>query len=112
MPAITGALSQEHPAITLTTTGKLIPTLTDPAGKVVKSGAFGPDDNCRRLTRGSSLDSRSTRQRSPVRNRHCKDETVATISPTQQILIHRIYPSVPLGVRWPPIANSEDRTLP
>ena len=40
-----------------------------------------------------------------------KDETVATISPTQQVLIHWIYPSVPLGVRWPPTANSADRTL-
>jgi WD40 repeat protein len=46
VPAITGspaAVSQEHPASTLTTTGKLIPTLTDPAGKVVNSVAFGPD---------------------------------------------------------------------
>jgi WD40 repeat protein len=46
VPAITGSpgrRSQEHPASTLTTTGKLIPTLTDPAGKVVNSVAFGPD---------------------------------------------------------------------
>jgi WD40 repeat protein len=43
-PAAPAAVSQEHPASTLTTTGKLIPTLTDPAGKVVKSVAFGPDD--------------------------------------------------------------------
>ena len=31
-------------ASTLTTTGKLIATFTDPAGKVVNSVAFGPDD--------------------------------------------------------------------
>jgi WD40 repeat protein len=43
-PAAPAAVSQEHPASTLTTTGKLIPTLTDPAGKVVNSVAFGPDD--------------------------------------------------------------------
>jgi hypothetical protein len=42
-PAAPAAVSQEHPASTLTTTGKLIPTLTDPAGKVVNSVAFGPD---------------------------------------------------------------------
>jgi hypothetical protein len=100
-PAAPAAVSQEHPASTLTTTGKLIPTLTDLTGKVVKSVALGPHDSCRRLTRGSSLDSRSTRQRSPVRDRHWKDEIVATISPTQQIPIHWTYPSVPLGVRGP-----------
>jgi WD40 repeat protein len=47
VPAVTGSpgrRSQEHPASTLTTTGKLIPTLTDPAGKPVNSVAFGPDD--------------------------------------------------------------------
>ena len=44
-PAAPAAVSQEHPASTLTTTGKLIPTLTDPAGKVVNSVAFGPDGN-------------------------------------------------------------------
>jgi hypothetical protein len=43
-PAAPAAVSQEHPASTLTTTGKLIPTLTDPAGKVVNSVASGPDD--------------------------------------------------------------------
>jgi WD40 repeat protein len=43
-PVAPAAVSQEHPASTLTTTGKLIATLTDPAGKVVNSVAFGPDD--------------------------------------------------------------------
>ena len=43
-PAAPAAVSQEHPASTLTTTGKLIATLTDPAGKVVNSVASGPDD--------------------------------------------------------------------
>jgi hypothetical protein len=46
VPAITGSPGrrfQEHPASTLPTTGKLIATLTDPAGKVVNSVAFGPD---------------------------------------------------------------------
>jgi hypothetical protein len=43
-PAAPAAVSQQHPASTLTTTGKLIATLTDPAGKVVNSVASGPDD--------------------------------------------------------------------
>jgi hypothetical protein len=104
VPAITCSPGRRFPGAssnTLTTTGKLIPTLTDLTAKVVKSVALGPHDSCRRLTRGSSLDSRSTRQRSPVRDRHWKDEIVATISPTQQIPIHWTYPSVPLGVRGP-----------
>jgi WD40 repeat protein len=48
VPAITGSpgrRSQEHPASTLTTTGKLIATLTDPATQGVNSVAFGPDGN-------------------------------------------------------------------
>jgi WD40 repeat protein len=47
VPAITGSPGRRFPGAPskhLTTTGKLIPTLTDPAGKVVNSVAFGPDD--------------------------------------------------------------------
>jgi hypothetical protein len=33
--------------------------------------------------------------------RICKDETVATTSPAQPVLVHWIYRSVTLGVRWP-----------
>jgi WD40 repeat protein len=43
-PAAPGRRFPGAPASTLTTTGKLIATLTDPAGKVVNSVAFGPDD--------------------------------------------------------------------
>ena len=43
-PAAPAAVCQEHPASPLTITRKLIATLTDPAGKVVNSVAFGPDD--------------------------------------------------------------------
>jgi WD40 repeat protein len=46
VPAITGSPGrrfQEHPARTLTTTGKLIATLADPATQGVNSVAFGPD---------------------------------------------------------------------
>ena len=44
-PVAPAAVSQEHPASTLTTTVKLIATLTDPATQGVNSVAFGPDGN-------------------------------------------------------------------
>jgi WD40 repeat protein len=44
-PAAPAAVSQEHPASTLTTTGKLIATLNRPATQGVNSVAFGPDGN-------------------------------------------------------------------
>jgi len=44
-PAAPAAVSQEHPASTLTTTGKVTAILTDPATQGVNSVAFGPDGN-------------------------------------------------------------------